>query len=338
MARKNKSPKAPKVKKERKKLSLKWFDKNVYNALVATVLVICVFAAGNFTGRLLSVKDSIEEAKADVTASTAAPVTTTAPTAAATTQPTTAATTKADTETTFPFASAPVITEAGANSSSSSSDTTAASAAQGDTSSNAGAAVQSTDEVLALFNKAADNVKVNATSVTRNFVKQQHLSEYTELPSLLQSMGSSIISSVLKDSYEVKVYDTKEKIIEKFPVGEETWSSKATAADVKEATCTDDGTNYNITIKYIDGTDPVGSGVANSFSLMKVEYVTEAAGNIVTGASFSYLDAVITAKIDKATGNLVWANYHLPMKCSVDTKIASGVVGLLIEEDYTIAY
>lgn len=345
MARKNKTPKAPKVKKERKKLSLNWFDKNVLTALIATVLVICVFAAGNITGKLLSVSDSVKEVQGSL-AETEAP-TTTAPT---TTQPTTAAqdttapaTTAADTQTTFPFASAPVITEPGASSASDSAATTAAASSDGTVTPSASqpastGAPQSTEEIVALFNKAADNVKVNATTVTRNIKKQQHLEEHTELPSLLQSVGTPIISKVLKDNTEVKVYDTKETIIEKFPVGEQTWSSKATAADLKEATCTDDGTSYNITLKFVDGTDPVGTGVANSFSLMKVEYVTDVAGSMVTGASFSYFDAVITCKIDKATGNLTWANYHLPMKATVETKVASGVVGLMIEEDFSIAY
>ena len=357
MARKNKAPKAPKVKKERKKLSFNWYDKNVQTALIAAVLVICVFAAGNVTGTLLSVGDSIQNAQVDASteATTAAPQTT-APTTAApqTTAPTTQAPTAAAPQTTapaattYPFESNPVHTEPAINGGSSSAapsapaGTTAPAGTQDTTaapvqSAPAGAPA-STEEIIALFNKSADNVKVNATVVQRNFKKQQHLEDKTELPSVLQSVANPLISKLLTDNNEIKVHDTKERIIEKFPVGNETWSSKATAADLKEATCTDDGTSYNITLKYVDGENPVGTGVANSFTMFKVEDIKESAGSLVKNASFSYFDAVITCKIDKATGNMTWINYHLPCVMTVETPVASGKVGLMIEEDFTITY
>lgn len=347
MARKNKAPKAPKVKKERKKLSFKWCDKNVQTAIIAAVLVICVFAAGNMTGVLLSVNESIENAQVNVSEqdTTAAPQTT-APTTAApqTTAPTTAApATTAPAATTYPFESKPVHTAPDANNSAAQAPAITASAGTADTTaapvqSAPAGAPQSTEEIIALFNKSADNVKVNATVVQRNFKKQQHLEDKTELPSVLQSVANPIISKVLTDNNEVKVHDTKERIIEKFPVGNETWSSKATAADIKEATCTDDGTSYNITLKYVDGTDPVGTGVANSFTMLKVEDLKETAGSLVKSGSFSYFDAVITCKIDKATGNMTWVNYHLPIVMTVETAVATGKVGMMIEEDFTITY
>lgn len=344
MARKNKAPKAPKVKKERKKLSFKWFDKNVQTALIAAVLVICVFAAGNATGLLLSVNESIENAQVNTQETTADPQTTAPTTVPSTQAPTTAAPqTTASAATTFPFESKPVHTEPDANGSAAAPAGTTASSGTADTTaapaqSAPAGAPQSTEEIVALFNKSADNVKVNATVVQRNFKKQQHLEDKTELPSVLQSVGSPLISKLLTDNNEVKVHDTKERIIEKFPVGNETWSSKATAADLKEATCTDDGTSYNITLKYVDGTDPVGTGVANSFTMLKVEDIKETAGSLVKGGSFSYFDAVITCKIDKATGNMTWVNYHLPCVMTVETAVATGKVGMMIEEDFTITY
>ena len=351
MARKNKAPKAPKVKKERKKLSFNWYDKNVQTALIAAVLVICVFAAGNMTGVLLSVNESIESAQVSVEETTAAPQTT-APTTAPTTQPTTQAPTTAAPQTTapaattFPFESKPVHTEPDANGSAAAPSAPAATTAPSGTADTTAAPVQSApagapekaEEIIALFNKSADNVKVNATVVQRNFKKQQHLEDKTELPSVLQSVANPLISKLLTDNNEIKVHDTKERIIEKFPVGNETWSSKATAADLKEATCTDDGTSYNITLKYVDGENPVGTGVANSFTMFKVEDIKETAGSLVKSASFSYFDAVITCKIDKATGNMTWVNYHLPCVLTVETPVASGKVGIMIEEDFTITY
>lgn len=215
-------------------------------------------------------------------------------------------------------------------------ETTAAPQAQTPSSS----APQSKEEIVALFNTAANKVKTEATVVTRNFKKQQHLSEHTQLPSLMQSIGTPLISELLKDNTEVKTYDTPERIVEKFPVGEQTWSSRATAADLTEATCVDEGSAYKITLKYISGKDPQGSGVANSFSVMKKEYITDiaAVGSMVNDASFEYFDAVIMATVDKASGRLTWANYHLPTIVTVDTKVGSATVGMMIEEDFTIAY
>lgn len=331
MARRNKEPKAP---KEKKPFS-HYFDKDVKNALCIALAIICLFSAGQITGMLLSVSDSIEAEIQNIATTTApvtsAPATTTAapaqtPTAAPTQAPATTAASQTSADTT----AAPAVSDTTA---APAADTTAAPAAST-------GAPQTTAEIVALFNKAANNVKESATKVTRNFKKQQHLEEYTELPSAAQSIGTSLIGQFLKDNDEAKVYDTKERIIEKFPVGNETWSSKTTEADLKEATCTDDGTSYNITLKYIDSTDPVGSGVANAFTVMTMESVKEAA-SIVESASFKYFDAVIQCKIDKATGNMTWANYHLPMVMSADAKIivtVSGTVGMMFEEDFTIEY
>lgn len=317
MARKNKTPKAPKIPKE--KVPTTPFDKQIKKALAITLAAILIFTAGNFLGSLKYAQQHIKinQIAGEITNATVA---TQAPTSA-TTEAATQAPTQAPSE------------SAGADTS---QQSTTAPASQGSSS----AAPQTKAEIIEVFNKAANAVKTDAKSVTRNFKKQQHLSEYTVLPSVAQSIGSGLIDTFLKDSTEVKVYDTPELIKEKFPVENETWSSKATEADITEATCTDDGTNYNITLKFVEGTDPNGTGVANAFSCLTLEDIKEAASMVET-ASFKYFDAVIECKVDKATGQLIWANYHLPMVLSVDAKIVvsvSGSVGMMFEWDYSIAY
>ena len=105
-------------------------------------------------------------------------------------------------------------------------------------------------------------------------------------------------------------------------------------------TCTDDGTSYNIVLKFNECTDPVGSGCANAFTLIKESDVK---GNapIVQSFSCKLYDAQIECKIDKATGNMTWAKYTLPMVLSVTAKVFVTIdasVGMTFVDDYTIAY
>ena len=100
-------------------------------------------------------------------------------------------------------------------------------------------------------------------------------------------------------------------------------------------TCTDDGKYYNITLKFIDGTDPTNTGVATSFNIIRGEDV-KAAAKVVSDFSSDYYDAVITCKIDKATGNLVSANYKLPIVMHVKAMGVDAQVGMTFIHDYTI--
>ena len=335
-----KREKALKVKKERKSFN-EIFDKDFTNALAFILVFILLFSAGNFTGMLLSIKDGITvnqvsgttDGSAEVANPTQAP--TQAPTPAPT-QASTAAPTQAPTQAPTNVTAAPTMPPATTN-----APTQAPTAAptEAPTAAPQGSSM-TTEEIVALFNKASNGVKENATKVTRNFKKQQHLAEHTVLPSVAQSVGSGLIDTLLKDNNEAKVYDTKERIIEKYPIGNDTVSARVTPADLKEATCTDDGTSYNITLKFIDGTDPVGSGVANAFTVMTVESVKESV-SMVESASFKFFEAVIQCKIDYATGRLTWSNYHLPFVMSAHAKMVIEVdasVGVLIEEDFTIEY
>ncbi|MCM1364603.1 MAG: hypothetical protein NC122_07530 [Faecalibacterium sp.] len=208
---------------------------------------------------------------------------------------------------------------------------------------NAGAstgAPQTPAEIIALFNESANKVKTNATRVTRNYEDLTHNEENTVMPSALESIGKGLISTFLKKD-ETPVVSEGADIANGFPVKGESWGSKATEADVTEATCTDDGTSYNITLKFKESTDPaVGSGVGATFDIMKQEDITNAA-SIVQSASTRYYDAVVTCKIDKATGNMTWANYKLPMVLSVTAKVLvtlDAAVGMTFEHDYTIEY
>lgn len=301
-------------------------NKEAIYAIVIVVAFITIFALGNLTGRMVKTKDdTVTQDSAQTTLQS---------------ENTTASAVADPTETAQPTAEKPTDAPTVSSDAPSSAPTVAPTAELTVPDSQKDASSMSKAEIIELFNTAANKIKPNATKITLNYKKQEHLSEYTELPSAIQSVGSGLISTFLKDANDPEVWDSKEVINEKFPKQNETWSGKVTEADVTEVSCTDDGTSYNITLKFIESTDPKGVGVDNAFNTLSSEDVMSATP-IVTGFSVRYFDGVINCKIDKATGKITWINYHNPMVLSAEAKVivaVSGTVGMMFEEDYTIEY
>ena len=290
---------------------------DVIQALAIALVVIFLFSTGHLLGSLMNVKTETEPAGSEVT--------TTAPT---TTAPTTAAPT-----TTAPTTAAPTDAPSGG-------DTTAPTQAPTDAPSTG--APQSKAEIIAYFNESADKVKTEATKVVRNYEDLRHNEEKLVVPSALQSIGSNLISSFLKKNETPVEYASNADIVASYPVAGESWSSKLTEADVAEATCTDNGTEYEIMIKLNTTTDPAtGTGAAAAFSTIRTEDVMDAAGFVVQSFSAEYYDCVVKCKIDKATGHTTWSNYTLPILLRVEAKLFGTLhaeVGMTFEHDYTITY
>ena len=198
-------------------------------------------------------------------------------------------------------------------------------------------APSTTEEIVSYFNTAADKVKTDASKVTRNYEDLRHDEQHLQVPSLLKSIGSTLISTFLKKN-ETPVEYTGADITANYPVAGESWASKATAADVASATCNDDGTYYNIEIKFNESVDPAnGTGVASTFTVIKAEDVYNAA-SVVSNFTAKYYDCVVKAKIDKATGHIVSANYATPIILNVTAMGIDAQVGMTFEYDYTIEY
>lgn len=195
-------------------------------------------------------------------------------------------------------------------------------------------------EIIAYFNESANKVKTNAKSVTRNWEDLHADNQYLEVPSALEAIGKTLMSTFLKKDETPLVWSTKDDIVANFPVKTQSFVSKTTVDDVAEATCQDDGTYYNITLKFKECTDPVGSGCANAFNVMIADDVYNAA-SMVQNFSCKYYDSVIECKIEKATGNMVAATYTLPIIMNVTAKVIvtlDAQVGMTFIDDYTIAY
>ena len=289
--------------------------------LFVVFVVFALFFSGTLLGSLGGNRDT--DAKEDTpTEDVAADATT-----QATTQPTTAPTTQPTTQ--APAATNPADT----------ADTTAAPVV--DATQAPASGEMSKAEIIALFNESANKVKTEATKVVKNYEYKKMLEEYVEVPSVLNGMMDTFMGSVMKDDLEPQEYAGTDMIVEKYPVPRETWSSKLTEADVAEATCIDNGTEYEITLKLVETINPVvGSGVAAAMDTITEE---DKAGipDMVSKMDMRYFDCVIRCKIDKASGRTTWSNYLAPVVYDCEVKMFGThavKMGLSFEKDYTITY
>ena len=199
------------------------------------------------------------------------------------------------------------------------------------------------EEIIALYNTAANKVKVEAKKVTRNFKNTRYDTSKSVLPSALQSMANPMIEKYVKDEVEPVVYSTKEDIIENYPAPKQTYSSKLTAADVDEAICVDNGNEYVITLKLASCTNPpVGKKVGAACHIMDVSSIQASDSSMIKKFDAIYEGCVIKCKIDKATNRVTWANFYTPFTIdAVVNVLFSELVTIAVmsyERDYTITY
>ena len=291
-----------------------------FQVVVVILVVLALFVSGNLLGKL----GSNREAATEDTEVTDVVVT---PTTEATTQPTTA-------PTTAPTTQAPV-----ADSTDDATDMTAETIV--DATEAPASGEMSKAEIIALFNESANRVKTEATKVVRNHEYKKMLEEYLEVPSVLNGMMDTFMGSVMKDDLEPQEYVGTDMIVEKYPVPRETWSSKLTEADVAEATCIDNGTEYEITLKLVETINPtVGSGVAAAMDTI-TEEDKEGIPDMVSKMDMRYFDCVIQCKIDKATGRTTWSTYTTPVVFDCEVKMFGThavKMGLSFEKEYVITY
>ena len=292
-----------------------------YQVIVIILVVLALFVSGNLLGKLGSNRG------ADATEDTTVTDVVVNPTTEAATQPTTAPTT------------APTTQAPAADSTDDATDMTAETIV--DATEAPASGEMSKAEIIALFNESANKIKTEATKVVRNHEYKKMLEEYLEVPSVLNGMMDTFMGSVMKDDLEPQEYVGTDMIIEKYPVPRETWSSKLTEADVTEATCIDNGTEYEITLKLAETINPtVGSGVAAAMDTITEE---DKAGipDMVSKMDMRYFDCVIQCKIDKATGRTTWSTYTTPVVFDCEVKMLGThavKMGLSFEKEYVITY
>ena len=292
------------------------FDESTRKAFYIALALILVFGSGNFLGSLTNIAQSngsaqVTEAPAETTQEAVkVDATTAAPqTQAATTAP--AGTTAPAQTPSAPSAGAPATTE----------------------------------EIVALFNEAVNKVKTDATKVTKNFELRKYDDAQSVIPSALNSLAKTMMDKYMGDDTEPIDYATKEDIIANYQVPGESYCSQLTAADVTSATCTDNGTEYEVVLNIAENVNPVqGSGIGAACDIIDSEQVTsnEMVSSILKEFTITYSGCIIKCKIDKATNRVTWANYLTPLTidalASVVITTVDAKVVLSFEKDYTITY
>ncbi|MBQ7101777.1 MAG: hypothetical protein IJN81_09090 [Clostridia bacterium] len=200
---------------------------------------------------------------------------------------------------------------------------------------------QTTQEIVEFFNTAVNKVKPNAKKVVKNYEKRTVNEDKTQIPGALDSFAKETIPKVMGDDTEPMVWTTKEDIVANFIVPEQSYSSKLKPEWVTSAVCEDKGETYEITLKLKDHKNPTaGVGVGAVCDVIETHEVAEKA-SFVEEFSTQYYNCVVKATIDKATGNVIHANYTTPMMMIMRVNLFgthSGTMGFTFEKDYTITY
>ena len=193
-------------------------------------------------------------------------------------------------------------------------------------------------EIVAYFNKAINDVKPNAKSVTRVSETNYRSGNITGVPSIVDKLVGGIDSFVdgqlKKNSKGSETFSNTAAIKANFPVENESWSSKLTANDVASATCTEAGGVYTITIKTV--ADKASSNVHHGsghapkvFSVVLPSVINDqfssgvlksvAKAFKIGTAQMEYPSGTVTVKVDAKTSRVINATYdakwtiHLPL-------------------------
>lgn len=193
-------------------------------------------------------------------------------------------------------------------------------------------------EIVAYFNKAINDVKPNAKSVTRVSETNYRSGNITGVPSIVDKLVGGIDSFVdgqlKKNSKGSETFSNSAAIKANFPVENESWSSKLTANDVASATCTEAGGVYTITIKTV--ADKASSNVHHGsghapkvFSVVLPSVINDqfssgvlksvAKAFKIGTAQMEYPSSTVTVKVDAKTSRVINATYdakwtiHLPL-------------------------
>lgn len=206
----------------------------------------------------------------------------------------------------------------------------------------------STDEQkLAYFNTAINKVKPNAKTVTLNKeVNSQAGSIEGSIPKSLVGIANSLISSNMG---EVKVPAPATSAEDKnaiFPVENESWSSKLTMEDVEKIDVVDGGDKYTITVLTKD--DALSADTAHgvghngkAFSVIRQEKILDNAGaakSMIKDVQTGHSEGKIVVTVDKATGNVLTANYYFIWTLSLNALGIKITIPFGLEKQFTIAW
>ena len=207
------------------------------------------------------------------------------------------------------------------------------------------------DEIIAYFNDAVNKVKPNAKSITVVSIENKPAGNVEGLPSTLSKIADSVISgnTGVDEDASNKTYTSSADIKAKFPVENETWSSKLTSADVASATIKEANGKYTIVIKTVadEKKESVTHGTGHApkaFNVIMPAVINDNVPSIVAkmfsvgNAGLNYPSSTVTAVIDKETGNVEKADYELFWTMNIPLGDSTVVIPFETISKYTVAF
>ncbi len=211
---------------------------------------------------------------------------------------------------------------------------------------------ESKEEIVEYFNTAINNVKPNSKSIHSNYMVHAVAGEVTGVPGVIDTVlgGTGNFISGFMGPDESKANVTWTSAADKnayFPVEGETWSSKLTADDVKDAKIVEKDGKWLIRITTV--ADGVNSNIAHgkghapkAFNVVLPAVVDENIPGAVAKifsigtTEMNYPSSTINVTVDPATGNVLSANYM--MYWTINIHLGDNVVVLPFstENDYVI--
>ena len=207
-----------------------------------------------------------------------------------------------------------------------------------------------TAAIVEEFNKAVNSVKSSAKTVEQKSVVNSLAGQAVVPSGLIGSIYSGLggdewLNGMLTDNSQGAATYTGADITAKFPVEGQTWSSKLTAADVKEATRSEK--NGVVTIKIVTIADEksenvkVGEGHApKAFNVVLPGVVNDnipgAAKSIAGTASMAYPESTAIITVDAKTGNVITATYD--MRWTINFDKMGVVLPFGTKAEYTVKY
>lgn len=208
------------------------------------------------------------------------------------------------------------------------------------------------EAIVAYFNTAINKVKPNSKSIKSNYMVHAVAGEVTGVPSMIDTVlgGTGNFIAGFMGPDESKANVTWTSAADKnafFPVEGETWASKLTAADVKDAKIVEKDGKWMIRITTV--ADGVSADIAHgkghapkAFNVVLPAVVDENIPGAVAKlfsigtTEMNYPSSTITVTIDPATGNVIHANYM--MYWTINIHLGDNVVVLPFstENDYDI--
>lgn len=214
----------------------------------------------------------------------------------------------------------------------------------------ANAMPQTKEEIVAAFNKAVNAVKTDAKSVKRSYSKIS-LNGATTLPGIvdgiLKLLGGAdkfLGDQLAKNSKGEETY-TGADIKAVYPVEGESYASKLTAADVKDAKISEKDGKWIIKVTTVaDGkSDSIKHGEGHAPKAFNVvlpgvvnDNIPGVATSIVGLSTMNYPSSTCTVTVDPATGRALVADYDL--KWTINFDKAGVIIPFTTNDYFTITY